>query len=231
MNAFRYFFFLIIAAFCLSSVCAQSADNENSVYGFDPLLYNGRIYYFFPKPGTKGSQYLDKDFDSKGAITLRGVPYLNQNISYDIYNQLLVFKYVNAAGSTNMISISEAWLEAFELGSRHFETFAGLDSTKRIYQVLGNNREKIVYRFSKELMLDSFKSSGSHYFSEVKKEMFLLLTDKTIPFKNNRGFIKAFPPEDQDLIKKFIRLNKINVKNASDGQMRELVDYYSIINR
>jgi hypothetical protein len=208
-----------------ASFAQASSEGQDQVYGLDPLLYNGRIYYFFPQPGTVGTQYLNRDFDRQCEITLRGVTYRNLEANFDILNQELILKYKNALGATNLIALSRAWLEAFELGGCHFETLTLKDTTKRIYQVLGSGTEKILYYRSKELLVDNFKTTGNRYFSDARKEMSVSTGNGIQGFRNNRGFVRAFDALRQDRIKKYLRKQKINVKTADDKVMTELINY------
>ena len=203
----------------------EQNDTHERVYGYDPLLYNGRVYYFYPQPGTGGTQYLLDAFDTHGTITLRGVTYTNLTINYDIYNQLLVLKYKNAIGSASLIEISEAWLEKFDLEGRHFEILTGNDTTKRIYQVVGKGNDKILYFREKQMLLHNLEVSGLYYFSKVIKEMYVLSGKRLVKFSNNRSFIAAFSPSEKELIKKYLRKNNLNVKKANDFKMNELINY------
>ena len=171
-----------------------------------------------------------KEFDEHGSITLRGITFAGVILNYDVFNQQLVLRYTNSSGATNLIAISAAWLEKFELNGDHFETIAKADTTKSIFQVLGFGHDKILFYFGKELLLDSFKSNGNHYFSEARKNMFVLTGEKITGFNSNRGFVKCFDSKKYDEIKKYIRKNKIQVKKASDWQMNELIDFCNTLN-
>ncbi|MFZ4546454.1 MAG: hypothetical protein ACOYN4_03425 [Bacteroidales bacterium] len=221
---------MIAIVFSSCVVLAQKTANQYPIYGFDPLLYNGVTYSFFPKPGTGGSQYLFKEFDEEGTITLRGITFAGVILNYDIFNQQLVLKYTNSSGAPSLIAISAAWLEEFDLNGCHFETIAKADTVKNIFQVLGIGHDKILFSFGKELLLDSFKSNSNHYFSEARKSMFFLSGEKIKGFKSDRGFIKCFDPTKYDEIKKYIRKNKIQVKKASDWQMNELINFCNTLN-
>ena len=121
--------FLLLLLTAVSSINAfaqASSVNHDPVYGFDHLLYNGKVYSFYPLPGTGGTQYLFDTFDSLGSITVRGVTYTNISLNYDIYNQLLILKYKNAFGSQSMIEISYAWLEKAIIWGINFETRSAL---------------------------------------------------------------------------------------------------------
>ena len=223
---------LLVLAIVLNSlvVLAQKSVSQDPIYGFDPLLYNGLTYSYFPTPGTGGSQYLFKEFDEYGTITIRGIVYQEVNINYDVFNQQLVMKFTNSSGAKSLIAISAAWLEEFDLNGVHFEAIAKADTVKAIFQVLGNGQNKILISFGKELLLDSFKSNRNHYFSEARKNMFVLSGEKITGFIGNRGFIKCFDPTKQDEIKKYIRKNNIQAKNASDLQLGELINYCNTLN-
>lgn len=226
MKLFTRFLFLLLITVGSNTAKSQSlSDNYDPVYGFDPLLYNGRMYYFYPQPGTGGTQYLYENFDTKGLITLRGVTYTNLSINYDIYNQLLVLKYKDAIGSTKLIEISFAWLESFVLNNNAYEIINEADSSKRIYHVLGSGDKKILFFHHKELLLHNQQISGSYYFSKGSREKYVMNGNLKVKFNNNRSFISVFSPSEQELLKKHLRQQNINVKNANDFILNELINY------
>lgn len=209
----------------LSAFSQTSAGNNDPIYGYDPLLYNGRLYYFYPQPGTEGTQYLFDSFDNMGSITVRGVTYTNLTLNFDIYNQLLILKYKNAIGSPSLIEISFGWLEQASIWGSNFETFTEPNSTKRLYQVIGSGDKKIMYYQNKELLIDNLKSSKNHYFSSGKKEMYVKTNGQLTPYKNSSSFVKSFSANNQSVIKSYLRTHKINVKTATDIIMADLITY------
>ncbi len=221
----RLFILLTIALWSLSGQAQDLQNNPDQVYGFDPLLYNGLVYSFYPHPGTGGTQYLFDAFDRRGSVTLRGVTYSNLTLNYDIFNHQLIMEFKNGIGSQSSIQISYGWLEKASLGGSNFAVIAGADSNKRIYQVIGDGHKNILYYQSKDLLMDNTKIKGSHYFSAVRKTMFVMINDQITAFKNNAGFLKAFSQSDKSLIKVYMRIHNINVKKASDRAMTEMINY------
>lgn len=218
---------LLIFLLALSSLkvfSQYSVGSPDGVYGYDPLLYNGRVYTYFPKPGTGGTQFLLDEFDAGGKVSLRGITFKDVELNYDLINQQLVLKYTNAIGSANLIELSAAWLQSFDLGYRHFEIINSEDTTKRIFQVLGNGPVQIRYYYYKEFLLDNSSSAGKHFFSEIHKEMYVSTGAKMLKYKNNSSFVKAFSPDKQDQIKKYLRKHKINVKKSNDLIITELLN-------
>lgn len=220
--------FILLLSTILGAITVSAQDTQKDadlVYGYDPLLYNGMAYFFFTKSGTGGTQYLEKQFDDKGSVTVRGVTYTNLNLNYDIYNQKLILKYENAIGSPNLIEISFAWLEKFELHGRHFELIASADTTTKIFQVLGNGPAKIMYFQFKKLLGQNLTESTDHFFTSTQRVTYVFNGNQRIKYKNKRSFVNAFAPTQHDLILKYIRQHKLKVQKANDFQMTELINY------
>jgi hypothetical protein len=215
-----FYFFVVISAFA-----QVKADNQDRIYGYDPLLYNGRVYAYFPKPGTAGTPYLFPDFDAQGSVTLRGVTFTNVCINYDLYNQQLILNYKTVLGSSSFIELSLAWLENFQIKDSHFEVVTSSDTSKRIFQVLGSGTYQIRYSLYKALLPDSRTASRNFFFTDSEKESFVFSGNKMNRYKNNRSFVGTFSSSQQDAIRKYIRKNKIKVKKASDLKMIELINY------
>jgi len=218
----------LITCFCIAMTTVFSqgkTENQDIIYGYDPLLYNGRVYAFFPKPGTAGTPFIFPDFDTKSSVTLRGVTYTHLNLNYDLYNQQLILKYKTLSGSPALIELSLAWLESFEIKGLHFEIVTSFDTTKRIFQVLGAGPCQIRYSLFKALLPDSRTSSRNYIFTDTEKERFIFSGDKMTRYKNNRSFVAAFSPANQEAIRKFMRKNKIKVKRANDYKMTELINF------
>jgi hypothetical protein len=225
----RSLLLLIMAVVSLMAVAQEPTDNQDPLYGFDPLLYNGRMYYFYPMPGTGGTQYLYNEFDTKGSVTLRSVTYPNLNINYDVYNQQLVLKFKDAIGSNKIIEVSYAWLESFIMQGKLFEVFPDAGSVKKIYQVLGSGDKKILYSFRKKLLLHNQTTSGIYYFSKIITEKYVYNESRIVKFNNNHTFISAFSQPEQTVIKKYLRKQNINVKKATDVELSDLINYCKTI--
>lgn len=225
--------FLLLLAMALGTfvVSAQAQyQNPSQVYGYDPLLYNGKVYSFYPVPGTEGTQYLFDTFDSLGSITVRGVTYSNLTLNYDIYNQLLILKYKNAIGSQSLIEISFAWLEKASLWNCNFEPVTEPNAMKHLYQIIGNGAEKIMYYRYKELSIDTRTASKAHFFSNAIRELYVKTDNRMVKYKNNRTLIAVFDKSRQDAIKKYLHKNKIKAKKASDQVMTELINFCNTLN-
>ena len=221
----RFLLLLIMVTVTLTAFAQHALDTDDPVYGFDPLLYNGRVYHYLPERGTGGNQFLLDEYDPNGSITLRGITYPHQVLNFDVYNQKVVLKYKNATGSTSLIEISGAWFGSFDMDGRHFEIETDVDTTKHIYQVLGSGSDKVMYFLKKDKLLYNRPISGSYYFSKVLRETYVYTGKRKVKYSGNRNFTSAFSPEKQALIKEYLHKYKINVKKASDSVMTDLINY------
>lgn len=222
---YRLLLLLVLSMVVWSSAAQVTGNDPDKVYGYDPLLYNGMVYYYYNSPRTVGNQYLVNDFDQHASVTVRGITYSDVTLNYDILNQLLILKFQNALGSQSLIELSFAWLEKFELNSRHFEVLASADTTKEIYQVLGTGPRRILYFHSKKLLVENLTESTDHFYSGIQRTMYVSANAQKIKYKNNRSFIAAFPASQHDLIRKYLRKHNLIVQKATDSEMTEFINF------
>jgi hypothetical protein len=204
---------------------AQSGTNTDDAYGMDPLLYNGKLYRYFVAPGTIGNPFLNGTNPVEGSVQIRGITFDKLLLRYDIYNQQLVLQYLSPTGGVNQIVVSDAWLEAFNLGEANFRVHDSDDSLRLIYQVIGIDSARIMYRWSKQLALDILVGAVNHRFSLPVKTTFLWKDGRLLKYTNNRSFISLFGKPKQTVLKKYVRKNRINVKNVPDTKMLELINF------
>lgn len=224
-----FLFRILISFFLLFNFLVVSAqkpqDNEDNIYGLDPLLYNGRSYTYFLPSTTGGSQYLiDNQFEN-GSVTIRGITFNKLALNYDIYNQELILKYNTNLAGIRAIIISDAWLESFRVRDMDFEMITSQDTLKRIYQVLGNGPNRILYFWQKDLELDNVQGSKKFTFTSAMKEMYLYRDGNILKYRNNKIFYTMFGSAQRTIIKEYLRKNKINVKKVKDKTMIELISY------
>jgi hypothetical protein len=228
MACFRRIKYLLFFFFISPFSYAQKEINID-VFNPDPVLYNGRFYFFFPPPGTEGNQFLtDRTFIS-GSARLWGIDYNELLLNYDIFNQQLIMKYEIKTGASRQIIISDAWLESFSLNGMKFEFLETPDGTKKIFQVIGEGPYRILYLRWKKMELARFHGSMNHMFSAPVKEMNLFSYGKIYRYHNNRSFCSLFDPSVRDDIKDYLRELKINVKKADDDSIYGLITFCNSI--
>jgi len=202
-----------------------SVLSANHIYGLNPLLYNGKFYTFFPAANTKGSQFLGGPEFVKGSVKIRGKNFPGILLNYDVYNQQVVLKYKTRMNNVMKIVISEAWLESFSLGKKHFEILTFPNTRSRIYQVTGTGRYKILYSWTKYYALDHTFGATNFAFSKPVRKSYLQSGNKLKRYKNNKSFIALFAPENRLLLKRYLRKNKIKLRKSGQQATLKLINY------
>jgi hypothetical protein len=217
----------VLLIFTLSELIEAQVfiNNYDTVYGFDPILYNGRMYTYAPPANTTGDPYLaGKDY-IKGQVAIRSKVYSGLDLNYDIYNQQLLLRYFNADGATRIIEISKSWLEEFSLGQLDFEYNPDKKDQSRICQVIKSDFMKILYYWKKDLQLDNIFGTADYAFSAPIKERYIMINRVYKNYRNNKEFVDAFPATYQKRLSNYLRIKKIKVRKASDNCMHELIQF------
>lgn len=192
-------------------------------YGSDADLVNGEKY-FYPYNNSGGDPFFSSGTETT-RISIKGKEFDGQSLRYDLYNQLLVLDYQDLYGGTTSLVLRNEWVESFSLGSKNFKGITGPDGELTFFQVIMEGWVTCLYRWSKEYQLNLNSGVQNYYFTEPQKEAFLYINATFYPYRSTRSFLKPFGDEQQKIIKQFIRQAKIRVKNASDSQMRHLIEY------
>ena len=211
---------------------AQDVALSKDLYGLNPVLYNGK-YYTYSAPGnTKGNQFLMGPEYKTGSVQIKGKVYDSLLLNYDIFNQLVTLKFKTNAGNMLFISISDAWLEAFTIGNKHFKVLQ-LPGTneKEFYQVIGKGYYKILYGWHKNMTFVSGTSGGYNVFSKAYRSAYLLVGNKPESFKKNNQFSRLFGKEHRADVAKFLRQHNINLKHANENKIQELIHYCNTLSK
>ena len=224
-NFFKTGFSIILCITSLVPAAAQSAyPGIDTIYGSDPLLFNGRQYIYQIPPGSSGNPFLSGPEFQKGWITIADRQYQHLDLNYDIVNQVLLLKYIDKAGYTMVIEVSESWITRFCIGTSEFEIIRQNDKPL-IYQVFKSENVDVKYYWYKELKLENVMTTASYAFVGPRKTSWLVIHGTEHEFKKNRDFVKAFAPASQTYVSKYLKNNKIKVNNASDASIRALVNF------
>lgn len=202
----------------------NAAKDLDKVYGLDQTLCNGKKYNYSVPSSTKGHQFLiSPDFIS-GNVTLKGKSYEGLNLNYDIVNQKLLLQYVDEKGALKIIEISKAWLTAFHRGTKNFE-YLSLEQEPHFYQVLGEGRVRILYYWSKKLIVNDVVGSSNFVFTDALRDTFVLKDGQLKRFRTKRNLVRLFEPLQRPAIKSYLHKNKIKLKQATDQEMSELITF------
>jgi hypothetical protein len=219
---------LRLVSFILSLWLARVAPAQElpaDPYGPDPLLFNGKLYAYFLPGSIDGHQFLRHAEFATGSVVIRGVLFAGVQLNYDIINDAVLFRFIDASGAVRIIELSDAWLEQFCLDGQCFQMTGAEGSAREIYQVIGDGEVRLLRKWTKSIKLDNAPGSVRQYITPPVMEQFVLFRGRLTKFTGNRGFLACFPPEDQEGIKSFMRQEGIGVKFSSDEALSRLMDF------
>lgn len=219
------FLFILFFPLLLLHYSSQAQSKIDSVYGLNPLLYNGQIYSYAIPPSVKGNQYLtDKNFTS-GTIKINDKTFTNLQLNYDIYNQEVLLQF-ELNYKMQVIKLCKEKIKEFTLGHKKFQLMKEQESTdKKIYQVFGEGKYKVLYHWKKELKLSNTSANTYYLFTKPQKTMYLQFNNQKHKFRNNRTFLSLFNKSNKNKIKKTIKQNGLNIKNISDIDLIFLINF------
>jgi hypothetical protein len=212
----QVFIFLFVSAlYGVQGALSQSVSGQSdSLFGPDPLLYNGMIYDYHPPYGTIGTQFLFDKPDTVALVVIRGKTYSRLALNYDVLNQSVVMIYTRPDGGVVPISLSKAWLDQFQVYGRlfHLKTADG-EQDKKIYEVTGSGDFKVYKSWSRDLVLKSAAGTTSWAFTTEKAQYYLASPMGLCGFHNQRTFLKCFTVQIQNELKIFMKKEKLRVKD------------------
>ena len=220
-----HFSFLIVNIFLNSLSAQEPIPGNDSVFGFDQVLYNGRVYTFQVPQNAKGSpMFFEKGFET-GSLTVQGITYENLTLNYDVYNQLLLLRYTDHRQSSTVLAVSESWVTDFAIGGTSFEMIYHPGQKPEVCQLFKEDLIAVRYYWKKTLKLDNTYGTQVYVFSVPLREQTVIVDGKEKPYRNNKDFLRAFNPSIQVNINNYLKINKIKVAKASDYILANLITY------
>ena len=193
------------------------------LYGPDYNLINGRRYvnlYII----ADGHPFLGDNSFYRGNIIINNKSYKDLEIKYDIYNQEILLQYTYFTGNTDLIILVEKFIDGFELDGRSFRKYNFPETGPRFYQVVSHGNIFCLY-YWKKVLIKGLSTHSFFAYSPEKHLSYLVIDNKIYPFKGRKSFIKLLPQQYSKEIILYLRSNKLWIRNASDTQIRQLMDF------
>jgi hypothetical protein len=229
-NLYIIFFLLICSHYNYSQYAAPTDSTViklkaffEQLYGADYNLINGRRFVNL-YPTAEGYPYLGEDKFYRGIIVINNISYTNVEIKYDICNQKIILKYPHFSGNEDKIILNGEFIEEFEIDGRLFRKYTFPGTEPRFYQVVSQGNIYCLYHWKKEL-LKGLSGRSFFTYSPEKHLSYLVIDNKLYPFNSRQSFLKLLPLEYYKEIKMYLRSNKIWFRDASDIQIRQLMDF------
>lgn len=219
------FIHLSIQAQDISYALVTDFDERfDQAIGLDENLING-YKYIVEYPNRKGHPFLDSDEFKPGKLVINNKLYTHVDLLYDILNQDVLLSYKNSLGNVNYIVLHKSFITEFDIIDKHFKRLFFAETGSRFFQVVSNKQIMCLYFWEKTLVVSSSSLKSYYDYSDQNKKTFLVVNGTLKQYKGKRSFAKLFPKELQGKIKKYINNHKINIRNASDGSIKKLIEF------
>jgi hypothetical protein len=210
-----------------SKVLALNKSFYN-VYNLDGHLINGRKYYNRYSNAPGHPFFMDDQF-KKGKLIVNGIAYDNIHIKFDIVNQEIILQFSYIYGGNNQIILNSENVSEFELGGKLFRRYELPGKGNNFLQAVVEDKITCLYSWQKHLISQRYSLENPYLYSDQESKSYLLINKQFIEYRGKKSFIKIFPRELHQDIKRFFKTNNIKLNSASDNTISQLINYCSQI--
>ena len=220
-------FLIFISLGLFSQNQTESLYNYTTdVYGIDDVLVNGGIYTSI-HPVANVDPFLGGNIFTQGYLNLQGREYAEVFLKYDIEQQKLVLKGFTDTDKYEVIALNYNYIKSFSIHDKQFVNITHLLQTNSLggfYELIYSGSFVFVKYYTKEF-IGTYSNKYPHgKYSETKVDNFLIIDNTKTSIKRKKDLFKVFP-EHKDLIKKYIKENKIKFRKASNESFNNLMQY------
>lgn len=197
-------------------------------FGPDQELYRGNQYYnayfqYIGNPYFPGSEFQD------GSLIFNGIKYQDLKLRYDCFSQLLFLESSQSEEQYNQISLNTNEIKSFTLGNLSFSRLSPGKGNSAFYQVIKKEHLTCYIQWSREAIpLGRIDRHYLYEFTAPSGEYQLLFADQLYSFSGKKRFIAIFPDSLSSEIRKYMREKQFSFKNASPGEIEDLLEYLNI---
>jgi len=195
-------------------------------YGLDQELFNG-FQYYKRLVNYKGDPFFPEDSFYEGSVSIKGVAYENVRLKYNSYSQFIILEYTDFEGRYNQLRLNNAQLDSFHLGDYCFQKLSLFGGEPLFYQVIRSGTLSCYIHWEKDIHATSDDLQYSYAYTKAIGTYYVRKGEGIQPFPNRKTFISIFPDPLQGEIKKYLRNQRIAFKEASPGDIQNLLNYIS----
>jgi len=218
----------------LSAQAPGSADPQkdslsryiHTKYGLDQKLFNG-FQYYKRLIKYKGDPFFPEDSFYEGSVSIGGVDYEQVQLKYNCFSQSLVLEYTDYQGRYNQLSLNTAHIDSFQLGSACFQKLSLQGEAPLFYQVLRSPHVCSYIQWKKMINATSDDLQYSYEYSKALRTNYISYRGEIQTYTNKKSFLSVFSESMAVEIKKFLRNQRTAFKEASPGDIQNLLNYIS----
>ncbi len=230
------FLLLLLLLFCKTvssqeSALASSASYDKAIELFkvgvaaNSLLYIGKEYPPY-RGGIQGTPFFVSSEAQSTDLFYDGNLYLNVPAFYDLVRQQIV---INRFDDNSRIRLLNEKIDYFIISGHRVENLfltevEGAVSDRIFYEVLLSGKTSVLVRRIKKIEM-TLDPQDPPKFTE-RDELFVRTSDKLVPISRSASVLTVLG-DRKDLVKTFIRKNKLKFKKDVENDLIKTVAYYN----
>jgi hypothetical protein len=245
LKSIRTYFNMLILIFIIFSISITAQESfksspseiaelynlSQSYYSVNDEFINGFIY---PVPNTRilGDPYFNNSNWSDGTIFINGKTYSLLSVKYDLIIDELIIKYKTEQNIERLLAVNKSQIDSFIIHSSLFLSSRNLfpDENKNTYYEKIYDGKLAVYKHYEKKFIDLYNNNSPlGKYSSQKSATYFFDNEKLTNISNSRLFLNYFEKTEQEKIKKYLKVNKINYNKISSSQLAELISYCATI--
>ena len=228
----------LLSLFVLTAEAQESFQPDNNFlqvkeffdqsYGEDFNLRSGKQYahHYFD---VSSHQFFNSALYREGSLTIKGNKYAGVLINYDIYNQLLVLQHTDYSGRTELLQLTEEFIEQFTIDGKLFVKMTFQQTGTSFFQVIQSGKLACLSYWEKDLVYSPSAMESSYSFNKQLRRTFLLKEEQLRSFSSKSSFVKNFNQEIQHDIKRYLRREKMYFRQLSDENLIRILEFCNSI--
>lgn len=192
-------------------------------------VYTGREYIQYGN-GIKGHPYFLQDSLQNGTVFYDGVSYPAIPLKYDIYKDVLLIPDYNKSNFIELLTEKINW---FQIASHRFVYLFSKKENNQLnsgfYELLLSNPYASIYaKRSKKIPMAS-KAEEQQQF--VQKNVYYIKENDDYFEVSNQASLLSFFKNKKELLKKYVKENKLNFKKDPESTIINTVEYYNTLKK
>ena len=207
---------------------ANAIKTYKDAIGNNSMIMTGS-YYNDTNSGIGGHPFYMINIWTTGTVVYEGQRYDNMEIRYDIYDDIILIKYIDQQGRVRPIQLQSSKVEEFIMMDHHFihiveDTSSVLNAGFFDLLHAGENATLLAKRRKEISRTSNIENLVKEYYENDK--WYVKFGHNYYEIKSKKSLLEVFS-ERKDEVKVYLKKNKAAFRKDQEKQFKEAVQYYN----
>lgn len=197
----------------------------NTIYGSDDRLLNGKYYspkHFF----AEGHPYFIAKEWIPSTIFIKGIQYDNVPLKYNIEDEKIIINAIYERKISREIVLNNSFIDSLVIGSHIFHNTDNFIDGNPIgmAELVYKGNILVYFKHSVEFIYELSVQTKYGKYAKAKRKIFLFSDNSFNQVQKKKEFLTYFPEHKKE-INLFLRKETIKLRNATNGQLHDLLQF------